>query len=220
MIEAVIFDMDGILVDSEPFWQEAEMEVFAKVGIHLTRDQCMETTGLPVNDVVQFRYTQQPWKNKSLAQVSDEILKGVETRVRASAVLLDGVSEAIEFFKRRRVAFALASSSAMQLIQTVLEKVCLKDVFNIIHSAENEDFGKPHPAVFLTTAKRLQIAPMHCVVIEDSFNGLIAAKAARMKTIVVPAKKEWSVTKFDIADLKLKSLQELSEHHWNILQSV
>jgi len=217
MIDAVIFDMDGVLLNSEPFWQEAEIDIFATVGIHLTRTQCIETTGLPVNDVVAYRYNQNPWKQKSLEQVSNEILTGVELRVRGRAVLLDGVMGVLEFFNNRRIPTALASSSAMRLINTVLNKFSMENTFRVIHSAEQEEYGKPHPAVFLTTAKHLGIPPVHCLVIEDSFNGLIAAKAARMKTVVVPMAEQWNEARFDIADSKLKSLTEFSEQQWNCL---
>jgi mannitol-1-/sugar-/sorbitol-6-/2-deoxyglucose-6-phosphatase len=220
MIDAVIFDMDGVLLDSEPFWQEAEIEIFATVGIHLTRAQCIETTGLPVNDVVAYRHTQNPWSHKSLKQVSDEILIGVEQRVCERAVPLDGVMNALEFFKKRRISTALASSSAMRLITTVLNKFSLENTFTVVHSAEQEEYGKPHPAVFLTTAKHLHISPAHCLVIEDSFNGIIAAKAARMKTVVIPMAEQWNEARFDIADTKLKSLRDFSEQLWNHLNTL
>lgn len=220
MIEAVIFDMDGILLDSEPFWQDAEMEVFASVGIHLSREQCIETTGLPVEDVVRYRYHQHPWTNASLQKVTCDILDGVEARVRDYAVPLDGVIDVLKYFKDRSIVIALASSSAMRLIQVVLEKFSFQNKFDVVHSAEQEEYGKPHPAVFLTTAKQLRIQPVHCLVIEDSLNGLIAAKAARMKTIVVPMKEQWHESKFDIADVKLKSLKEFSDDHWNYLSKL
>jgi mannitol-1-/sugar-/sorbitol-6-/2-deoxyglucose-6-phosphatase len=212
--------MDGVLLDSEPFWQEAEIEIFATVGIHLTRAQCIETTGLPVNDVVAYRHKQNPWNHKSLEQVSDEILAGVELRVRERAVLLDGVTGVLEFLKNHRIPTALASSSSIRLINTVLKKFSMKNTFRVIHSAEREEYGKPHPAVFLTTAKQLHIPPAYCLVIEDSFNGLIAAKAARMKTIVIPMAEQWNETRFDIADSKLKSLREFTEQQWNRLNAI
>jgi mannitol-1-/sugar-/sorbitol-6-/2-deoxyglucose-6-phosphatase len=220
VIDAVIFDMDGVLLDSEPFWQEAEIEIFATVGIHLTRAQCIETTGLPVNDVVAYHCNQNPWKQKSLKQVSDEILTGVELRVRERAVPLNGVMGALEFFKNRRIPTALASSSPMRLINTVLNKFSMEKIFRVVHSAEHEEYGKPHPAVFLTTSKHLHIPPAHCLVIEDSFNGLIAAKAARMKTVVIPMAEQWNEARFDIADSKLKSLTEFSDEHWNRLNTL
>jgi len=220
MIDAVIFDMDGVLLDSEPFWQEAEIEVFSSVGIDLTREQCIETTGLPLNDVVARRYNQNTWSQKSLIQISDEILTGVELRISQKAVLLDGVTDILAFLKNHRVPTALASSSSMRLIDVVLKKFSMENTFHVVHSSENEEFGKPHPAVFLTTAEKLRITPANCLVIEDSFNGLIAAKAAQMKTIVIPMAKQWNEKRFDIADSKLRSLKEFTEQKWNSLNAI
>jgi mannitol-1-/sugar-/sorbitol-6-/2-deoxyglucose-6-phosphatase len=220
MIEAVIFDMDGVLLDSEPFWHEAEMEVFASVGLNLTREQCMETMGVPVDEVVAIRYGQQPWTNKSQKQVENEILQGVIRRVQEDGRCMDGVQELIQLFRNKNLRLALASSSPVRLIDAVLTKLNLRAVFDVIHSAEHEEYGKPHPAVFLSTAKELAIHPRQCLVIEDSFNGLIAAKAAGMKSLVVPMKQQQMETRFDIADLKLHSLTEFSQEHWQRLNAL
>ena len=220
MIKSVIFDMDGVLLDSEPFWQESEMKVFASVGIHLTRSQCIETTGLRVIEVVAYRFNQQPWNHFSVEQVSDKILTNVIRLVREHAVPLNGVMELLEFFKSRSIPIAVASSSPTKLINAVLQKLRLERLFSVIHSAENEEFGKPHPAVFLSTAKKMHSSPDHCLVFEDSFNGLIAAKAARMKTVVVPMSAQWKEPRFNIADLKLKSLVRFSEYHWKRLNAI
>jgi sugar-phosphatase len=148
--------------------------------------------------------------------VQEEILNGVIRRVQEHGTLLDGVINILQFFVSHHLPLALASSSPLRLIDTVLEKVALHNVFSVVHSAEHEPYGKPHPAVFLSTAEKLGIAPQRCLVIEDSFNGLIAAKAARMKTLVVPMAQQHEM-RFDIADLKLKSFAEFSQEHWQRL---
>ncbi|MBN1396435.1 MAG: hexitol phosphatase HxpB [Bacteroidetes bacterium] len=220
MIKVVIFDMDGVLLDSEPFWQEAEIEVFASVGIKLTREQCIETTGLPVKDVVSYRYQQNPWENKSQEQISDEIFSSVEQKVLQRAVLLDGVMDVLEMLDKLRIPKALASSSSMQLINTVLKKFSMEKTFDVVHSAEYEEYGKPHPAVFITTAGRMSVSPRNCLVIEDSFNGLIAAKAASMKTLVVPMAEQWNQKRFDIADCKLRTLKDFTEQQWDLINAL
>jgi mannitol-1-/sugar-/sorbitol-6-/2-deoxyglucose-6-phosphatase len=220
MIKAAIFDMDGVLLDSEPLWHEAEIEVFATVGIKLTRAQCIETTGLMVRDITAYHYSREPWSGKIQKQVTEEIFDSVEKKILEKAVPLEGVNETIEFLRIRNVPIALASSTGLKIINTVLEKLSLKGKFKIVHTAEHEKYSKPHPAVFLSTAKQLDVDPVQCLVIEDSFNGLIAAKAARMKTIALPMASQWNETRFDIADLKLHSLAEFNEGRWNYLNSL
>lgn len=220
MIEAVIFDMDGVILDSEPYWQISEMEVFATVGIQLTREECMETTGLPVKDVVNYRYKQKPWHNKSIDQVAQEITNKVEKQISSYPILMNGIKEKIEFFKTRNIPIAVASSSPLRLIDTALNATQIRNKFTVIHSTELEEYGKPHPSVFLTVAKKLNVNPITCLVFEDSVNGLIAAKAARMKTVAIVNSHLSRKKEFDIADIKLNSLTEFTEHHWTLLNSI
>ena len=220
MIDAVIYDMDGVILDSEPFWQQAQIEVYKSVGILLTPEKCLETTGTAVDESVAYRYQQQPWSGKTQEEVMYEILDSVERIVQERGVLLPGVTTTINYFKNKNLPLALASSSPMKLINAVLKKFDLEHAYRIVHSAEHEDYGKPHPAVFLSTAHRLKIDPERCLVIEDSFNGLLAAKAAKMKTIVVPSALQFHETRFAIADLTLQSLADFSDKHWNRLNAL
>ncbi len=108
---------------------------------------------------------------------------------------------------------ALASASYFKLINATLNKLELRDQFNVIHSAEIEPYGKPHPGIFLTTAKNLGVDPEFCLVFEDSLNGVIAAKAARMKCVCVPDPAFRNDTRFSIADIILNSLEEWNESY-------
>ena len=214
MIEAVIYDMDGVILDSEPLCHRAEIKVFATVGLKMTTAMCLETTGTAVDEMIALRFRQYPWTGKTQEEVMHEILDAVEQLILERGELLPGVKDSIAYFQQKNLPLALASSSPMQLIDASLKKFDIQNSFRIVHSAEHEDYGKPHPAVFLSTAHRLHIDPMHCLVIEDSVNGLIAAKAAKMKTIAVPAPQQYDDERFSIADVKLHSLAEFSEEHW------
>jgi HAD superfamily hydrolase (TIGR01509 family) len=214
MINAVIFDMDGLLLDSEPFWQEAEIEVFGRLGIALTREHCMEFMGVRIGEVVAHRFRENPWATKTPQEVQDEIVEQVEQLVLDRGTPLPGVHEAIAFVRSKGIPCALASSSSMRLISAVLQRLDLQSEFNVVHSAEFEAFGKPHPGVFLTTAATLGIEPSACLVLEDSFNGVLAAKAARMSVIAVPPKEYAADPRFVIADAVIGSLAEFGEDVW------
>ena len=220
MIEAALFDMDGVLIDSEPIWREAEKIVFRNVGIELTEEMCFQTTGLRTDETVGHWYRYKPWDNKSQEEVGREIEETVCDIIDRKGEPAPGVHKVIEFFNRAGIPKALASSSSLEVIDRVLGRLGLKHEFKVIYSAAAEDFGKPHPAVYITTARKMGIQPVNCLAIEDSLAGLIAAKAAKMRTIVVPEESNSNDARFTIADVRLGSLEEFSESHWKFLNSL
>lgn len=209
-MKAVIFDMDGVLIDSEPLWKIAEIEGFGKVGINLTQTDCEETVGLRIDEVVRLWHKKAAWNNKTLDEVGDDIVDILIREIYAQGKALPGVYESLELFKNAGYKIALATSSYQRIIHAVVEKLKLDRYFDEVHSAEFETFGKPHPAVFLTTASKLAIHPTECLVIEDSFNGILAGKAARMKVVAVPEKSHQYDQRLIIADKILPSLQEIN----------
>jgi sugar-phosphatase len=131
---------------------------------------------------------------------------------------MPGLIEIIEWLSAKKIPMALASSSPMQLINGLMKHYGIFNVFQVICSAEHEEQGKPHPAVFLTTSRKLALLPEELLVFEDSFNGVIAAKAARMKCVAIPAKEHYNQTRFTAADLVLPSLSVFASSHWDRLQ--
>lgn len=210
MKRAAIFDMDGLLIDSEPLWRRAEIACFEKAGIALTEDDCRKTMGFRLNEVVEYWYAQQPWQNYSKLQLEEDILNSVTDLIHREGKPMPGVQEALTLFESQGYSLALASSSAMVLIEAVLEKLELKHRFEVVRSAQHEKFGKPHPQVFIATAQQLDVAPENCIVLEDSFHGVIAGKAAKMKVVAVPDSSEISHPKFGAADLVISSLEKIS----------
>lgn len=205
-IEAVIFDMDGVLIDSEPLWKIAEVQAFAKVGLNLTYTDCEETVGLRIDQVVALWYEKVKWTNKTVKEVEDDIVDILIREIKEQGTALKGVKEALEQVKSSGLKIGLATSSYQRIINAVVEKLGIAHYFDVMHSAEYEVHGKPHPAVFLTCAEKLGVDPTNCLVIEDSFNGIIAAKAARMKVIAIPEKSHQNDVRLVIADLQLESL--------------
>ncbi len=214
MIDAVIFDMDGLLVDSEPLWREAEKTVFSSVGIHLTEFDFEQFMGFKINEVVEHWHKKNPWTGKSKIQVENEILDELDFLIDTKALPKSGLDQIVGLLENKKIPLAVASSSPVAIIQSVLKKLNISSLFKVVHSAEKEQYGKPHPAVFITTARLLKVSAGNCLVFEDSFNGLIAAKAARTKTVSIPDEKDYAQTRFDIADLKLHSLGGFTEAHW------
>ena len=219
MIEAVIFDMDGVLIDSEPFWQESEMDAFGRVGLRLTREMCMQTMGLRVDEVVDYWHRRHGWEGVPSAELEEAIIGGVAERILSKGEAKEGVAHALAFFRGRGLKVALASSSAYRLIRAVTERFGLAGEFDCVYSAEDEEYGKPHPGVYLTTARRLGVAPSVCLAVEDSFNGVLAAKAARMKCVAVPEEGARRDPRFAIADAVLGSLEEVDEEVWRSLSA-
>ncbi len=206
-MRAAIFDMDGLLIDSEPLWREAEVEVFATVGLTLTLRECEETTGLRIDEVVAHRHAQRPWTEPAQPVVVAQIVDRVIALVGERGAPLPGVDHAIATCRAAGLRLALASSSPERLIAATLAKLGLTDAFEVIASAEHDRYGKPHPAVFLRCAELLGVPPTECLVLEDSLNGVIAAKAARMTCVAVPERPD---PRFAIADRVLASLRDLA----------
>ena len=218
-ISAVIFDMDGLMIDSEPLWQLAEIRAFREVGLELTREMCAQHTGIRVDEVVDIWYGHHPWdlarfpKPQVVQQIINELIRQINDVGQPMA----GLEAALDFFQRRNLPLALASSSNRAIIEAVLARLKLGPRFSVIHSAEHEPYGKPHPGVYLSTAEQLGVSPRHCLALEDSINGVIAAKAARMACIAVPDPAHIDDRRFGIADVVLPSLTELDETIWKRL---
>lgn len=207
----VIFDMDGVLVDSEPFWNLAIRKGFRSVGLEMSDAMCEETMGARLNEVVDYRVKKHHIDPSLSIQIEKEIEDEINRLVEFEAGILEGVLESINWLKKKGYTIAIASSSPHRLINTVLNKLDSSDVFEAVFSAQDDEFGKPHPSVYIRCAKTLNYDPENCIVIEDSINGMVAAKAAKMKVIVVPDPKMKNETAWGLADLQLNSLLELSE---------
>ncbi|WP_460977607.1 hexitol phosphatase HxpB [Spirosoma knui] len=223
MIHAAIFDMDGLLVDSEPHWRAMERDVFSTVGLQLTDDECKQTTGMPILDVVKYWYARAPWPaedqpGRRLVDLAEAITDGVHVRIANLAEPMPGAIEVLEFFAQQGLPAAIASASPMSLIEVVVTRLGIRDLLTLWHSATLEARNKPAPDVYLGTARKLGVSPADCVAFEDSGSGLRSAHAAGMRTIAVPAAFERNDPKFDLADVILPSLTAFSSDTFDLLQ--
>lgn len=211
---AAIFDMDGLLIDSEPLWDEAELEIIASLGVDISRrNELPDTLGLRIDLVVDLWFKQQPWKGPCREEVTGRVITRAIALVEERRPLLPGVREAIALCKAQGLKIGLASASPLHMLERVLEMFDLRSQFDAIASAEHLAFSKPHPQVYLDAAAKLGVDPLNCVTFEDSVNGMIATKAARMRSIVVPAQESRANPRWCLADVKIDTLLALKPQH-------
>lgn len=217
MIEAVIFDMDGVLIDSEPMWKEAEHAVFSSLGVNVTAELSAQTASMTTQEVTQFWYNHCPWLGKSVVEVEREVVDYVAHLILKRGTAIAGVTDVLTFFKNKGLKVGLSTNAPFNLISVVLKKLEIEDYFQAISSSEFEEKGKPDPAVYLATAERLNVDPLRCIVFEDSVSGITAARRANMTVVAVPSPREFNDHKFAIAHMKIRRLADFTERHFSNL---
>lgn len=210
VLKAVIFDMDGVLIDSEPVWQQAEYEVLTRFGLPVTRGDMVQTTGLRIDELVNFWYLRFPELDFDHQAMADFIVSRVVEFIEQAGTPMEAVTETLQLCRAAGLSVGLATSSSQRIMDTVLAKLAIRDYFDATQSAEKLPYGKPHPEVYLQCAARLDIAPDQCLAVEDSFNGLIAARAANMQTLVVPAAEHQGERRWAAAHHQAATLAEMA----------
>jgi sugar-phosphatase len=207
----VVFDLDGLLIDSEPFWRRAEMEVFATVGVVLTEDETRQTMGLRIDDAVGHWFERRPWEGRSPVEVERAVTARVAEMIEAEGSPMPGALAVVDLCRRRSIPTAVCSGSYAVVIEAALDKLGISSSMSAWHSAEWEPLGKPHPGAYLSTAAKLGVDPTACLAFEDSFNGAISAKAARMRVVAVPEPDALASPRWGFCDLVLASLEAFDE---------
>jgi mannitol-1-/sugar-/sorbitol-6-/2-deoxyglucose-6-phosphatase len=210
-VEAVILDMDGLLIDTEPVWRAAQAAVFAGIGIALRESDLLDSTGQPIEELIPV------WRRRSReaspltdAEMAGLIVDRVIAHVKARGRPMPGVTAAIALFERCGLRLAIASSSPLRLIDAVCDRLGLTRI-TVRCSAMDEARGKPAPDVYLTAARRLGVAAAGCLALEDSPNGIASARAAGMRCVAVPDPLLAGDPRYREADLVLESLTGLDE---------
>jgi HAD superfamily hydrolase (TIGR01509 family) len=209
VIEAIVFDLDGLLLDSEQVWDEVREQLVKERGGRWREQAQTEMMGM--SSVEWSRYMHDELGlSEPPEEISGEVVRRLEERYRRELPLIEGAKEAIERLAARW-PLGLASSSNRELIDLVLELSGLAPFFRVTVSSEEVPRGKPAPDVYLEAARGLGVPPQRCAAVEDSRNGIRSAKAAGMKVIAIPNPHfppgEDSLA---LADVTLGSLAELT----------
>jgi HAD superfamily hydrolase (TIGR01509 family) len=184
MIEAVVFDLDGVIVDSEQVWDDVREQLAKERGGRWHEGAQAAMMGMSSPEWSVYMHDEIGLE-ESPEEINAEVVRRMLARYRESLPLIDGAVEAV-----RRLApeftLAVASSSNRPLIEVVLERAGLAELFAVVVSSEEVAAGKPAPDVYLEAARRLGVEPVRCAAIEDSANGIRAAHAAGMRLIAIP----------------------------------
>ncbi|MFH1291845.1 MAG: HAD family phosphatase [bacterium] len=205
--KAVIYDMDGLLVDSMIHWIELDKELFSQIDFELTEDTIKYLTGRSVEEGMAWL------KEKfNIDQPIDDLFvfrnKRIEELYQKKTKIMPGVVDLIRNIKKEKIKQAIASGAPLDSVKLVVGRFGWHEYFDELVSADHVNFvGKPDPRIYLYTAERLQVKPEDCLVFEDAENGVVSAKRAGMTCIAVPDKR-WSFGDFSQADLVVDSLED------------
>lgn len=216
MIDTALFDMDGLLLDTEPLWTRSMQTVSERHRIPVKPYQFKETTGLKIKEVVHYWSLKYPWSGAGIDQVTEEVIDDIIALAKSEGRVMPGVIELLSGLRGRGLKLGVATSSPTRMLVELIRFFQLEHYFDVVCSADEVGFGKPHPAVYLHCANLLQSSPLNCVVFEDSFNGMLSGKSARMAVVAVPDPHQFDDPRFAIADWKLRSLEDFD---FQILQN-
>ena len=205
--KAVIFDMDGVIINSEDLWKKAENEVFSSLGVMVTDEYSMQTKSMTTSEVTNFWYNKFPWQDKNLKDVEQMVISRVIDLIETEECQIKGVKTFIEKLKKHDFKIGLATNSPERIIPVVLEKTGISKLLDTVSSAEFEEKGKPDPSIYYTTAKKMNVRPENCFAIEDSYSGMLAAKKSGM--VVVAYTNGNKEIDFPVADYIINSFEIL-----------
>ena len=210
MIDTVIFDMDGVIIDSEPIHKKLEWEFFQQLGLKLTQEEFQSFTGQSGKNI--FTYLKNKYGLSQSVEWMEEksterFLNHLQNNPKMEPI--EGTQSLIEELKAQNIQLILASSATMDNIEAVMDMFDFHHFFPIKLSGADLEHSKPHPEIFLKAAREGETTSERCLVIEDSSNGVKAAKAAKMKCIGFQNPNSGNQN-LQIADLIVHRMTELN----------
>jgi HAD superfamily hydrolase (TIGR01509 family) len=174
--------------------------------------------GLRIDDAVRYWWDRFPWPGPTPSEVERDITAAVADLIAVEGAPMAGAVEALALCQRLGLVVAVCSGSYAVVIEAALRRLNIESQVSVWHSAEWEPLGKPHPGPYLSTAAKLGMDPVTCLAVEDSFNGAISAKAARMRVVAVPEAAAFSSPRWGFCDATLPSLEAFDESLLRSLQ--
>ena len=211
MVKAVIFDMDGVLIDSEPSWRQAMTEVFTQAGIPYSEQEAAKTQGVRIGDIVRQVRGQHLVADWTAEKLDKAICDRVSELVLAHGRIMPGIDRILDAAGRKGLKLGLATSTPREVAANFIRRIGIGDKLDAVCTGDEVRYGKPHPEIYLLCASLLGVEPQECLVFEDSVSGVLAAKAARCKCIAVPESGMFDDPRYGIADLKLHGLEEFED---------
>ncbi len=205
--DLVVFDMDGVLVDSHPIYKKADLEVLPGVGLDMALYDQRRTFGLRVPEIAQL------WIDVGgLSIARDELVEKMNAKVfeliELEATPMKGVRELLSFLETVDIKCSIASTAPKEMIKAMVKAMKIANHFQEFFTSEDCEYGKPHPQVFIDAIEHFDVEPSKTLIIEDSLNGVQAAKSAGATCIAVPEPQLRSHVGFQIADYVVSDLFE------------
>jgi mannitol-1-/sugar-/sorbitol-6-/2-deoxyglucose-6-phosphatase len=205
--EGAVFDLDGLLIDSERLWEKAQMAAFAEEGLELTLAMQHSTTGMRLKEAMGIWQGYFPKAALDASRLNARMNAYMIREFGKTGMVKPGAVRALDLCADAGCKLAIASSSPPEVIAAALRTLALADRFHAVVSAVLETHGKPHPSVFLSAAARIKADPARCIAFEDSVAGVRAAKAAGMFCVAVPEAHNRGRSEYAIADRIFDSLE-------------
>lgn len=210
-IQAIFFDMDGVLIFSEPFWREAEYKVFKEhFNIELTEDDVNQSTGLKTTEVVSMHMNKYEF-SCDIEKIGHEIEKEVVCLVYEQGQPMPGLKNLTEWIAEKGWRKCLVTSSSQYVYEHIVKFVGLETFFERKFTAYDEEWGKPNPAVYHSAIAFLGLPLENILVIEDSMNGVKAAHAAGLKVLGLPEEHNQANEMYN------SMVSKSFDSHWEIL---